>query len=261
MITGAELLVRMLRAYQVEVIFGVPGDTNVPLYAALQQSEDCLRHVMARDERSAGFMADAYARLSRRPGIVEVPSGAGALYALPAIAEAHQSSIPLLLITSDTPIALEGRGVITELDCAKLFETVTKASILVKSPTKIPEIIRRAFRVMTSGRPGAVHLAIPEDVLAQGVEDDRLSCHAEIGLSELSVVAWHRQCGAAGAPARPPRGGQAPALCLWRRCECFGCGSARDEDCRIIVDTRGDDHHRSIVDPRLSCAFNRGDRR
>ena len=177
--TGADLLVRMLVAYGVDTIFGVPGDTNVPLYAALRDAQDKLRHIMARDERSAGFMADAYARLSHRPAVVEVPSGAGALYAIPPIAEAQQSSIPLLLITSDTPISMEGQGVITELDCAKLFETVTKSSYQVKSARKIPEIIRRAFRLMTTGRPGAVHLAIPEDILAEAIDPETVSCHVE----------------------------------------------------------------------------------
>lgn len=178
-LNGADLLVHMLVAYGVDTIFGVPGDTNVPLYAALRGAQDKLRHIMARDERSAGFMADAFARLSHRPAVVEVPSGAGALYAIPPIAEAQQSSVPLLLITSDTPISMEGQGVITELDCAKLFETVTKFSYQVKSARKIPETVRRAFRQMTTGRPGAVHLAIPEDVFVEEVEADSVSLHTE----------------------------------------------------------------------------------
>src|SRR5215475_1131553 len=153
---GATLAVEMLCAYQVKHVFGVPGDTNVQLYGALEQHAGQIRHVMCRDERSAGYMADAYARTSNRPGVVEVPSGGGPMYALPAIAEANASSVPVILITSDTPLAGEGRGVITELDCAKLFESITKASLLVKAPGKIPETLRRAFRVATSGRPGAV---------------------------------------------------------------------------------------------------------
>ncbi len=177
---GAEILIRMLAAYKVDTVFGVPGDTNVALYSALQEAQGTIRHIMARDERSAGFMADAYARLSRRPAVVEVPSGAGALYAVPPIAEAHHSSIPILLITSDTPIAREGQGVITELNCADLYAPITKWSYLVKSAGKIPEVVRRAFRIMTSGRPGSVHLVIPEDVLEEKVETGSVSLEADL---------------------------------------------------------------------------------
>lgn len=177
--TGAQALAQMLKAYDVKFVFGVPGDTNVPLYAALNDVRDSISHVMARDERSAGYMADAYARVTNRPGVMEVPSGAGALYGLPPVAEAQGSSVPMIVITSDTPLAGEGRGVITELDCAKLFEPVTKASILVKSANKIPEIVRRAFRLATTGRPGVVHLAVPEDVLSANVDPATISLYAE----------------------------------------------------------------------------------
>lgn len=176
---GADLIVAMLLAYGVEVVFGLPGDTNVPLYDALREAQDRLRHVMARDERSAGYMADAYARLTGRPAVVEVPSGAGAMYVLPCVAEAHVSGVAMVVITSDTPLRGEGRGVITELDCARLFEPVTKGSWQVKAADRIPDMMRRAFRVATGGRPGAVHLAVPEDILTQVVHLDVVTLHAE----------------------------------------------------------------------------------
>ncbi len=176
---GATLLVKMLCAYDVKHLFGVPGDTNVPLYGALEAHASQIRHVMCRDERSAGYMADAYARVSNRPGVLEVPSGGGPMYALPCVAEANMSSVPMILITSETPLMGEGRGVITEFDCAKLFESITKASVQVKSALKIPEIVRRAFRIATSGRPGAVHITVPEDILHQEVDPKKVSLHAE----------------------------------------------------------------------------------
>ncbi len=176
---GADILVEMLVKYEVETIFGVPGDTNVPLYTALQEREGEIRHVMARDERSAGFMADAYGRLTDKPGVFECPSGAGAMYSLPPVAESNASSVPVILLTIDIPLPGEGRGVITELDCAKLFEPVTKMSVQVKSADKLPEIIRRAFRVACSGTPGAVHLQIPEDMLKADVAPETISLHAE----------------------------------------------------------------------------------
>jgi acetolactate synthase-1/2/3 large subunit len=176
---GADILVDMLIGYGVEVIFGVPGDTNVPLYEALQDSEGEIRHVMARDERSAGYMADAYGRFTSKPGVFECPSGAGAMYSLPPVAESNSSSVPVILLTIDIPLPGEGRGVLTELDCARLFDPITKMSVQVKSAEKLPEIIRRAFRTACSGKPGAVHLQIPEDMLLADVDPSRISLHVE----------------------------------------------------------------------------------
>lgn len=176
---GADILVEMLIGYGVEVVFGVPGDTNVPFYEALQQREGAIRHVMARDERSAGYMADAYGRFTNKPGVFECPSGAGAMYSLPPVAESNASSVPVILLTIDIPLPGEGRGVLTELDCARLFEPVTKLSVQVKTPEKLPEIIRRAFRAACSGKPGAVHLQIPEDMLLAEVDPARVSLHVE----------------------------------------------------------------------------------
>lgn len=163
---GAQILVNMLLEYKVEVIFGVPGDTSVPLYEVLHDVRPAIRHVMARDERSASFMADAYARIAHKPGLCECPSGAGPLYSVPGVAEANSSSIPVILLTSDTPLSGEGRKTVTELNCQMLFESITKWSYLIKQGEKIPEIIRRAFRIATVGRPGAVHLVFPEEVMA-----------------------------------------------------------------------------------------------
>lgn len=176
---GADILVEMLIGYGVEVIFGVPGDTNVPLYEALQEREGRIRHVMARDERSAGYMADAYSRFTSKPGVFECPSGAGAMYSLPPVAESNSSSVPVILLTIDIPLPGEGRGVLTELDCARLFDPITKMSVQVKAAEKLPEIIRRAFRVACSGKPGAVHLQIPEDMLLAEVDPSRISLHVE----------------------------------------------------------------------------------
>ena len=186
---GVDLLVEMLIRNQSEVLFGVPGDTNVRFYAALRRNGERISHVMARDERNAGYMADAYARVSGKVGIVEVPSGAGPMYALPAVAEANLSAAPLLLLTFETAISKERRGLISELDGATLFHSITKDSYQVKYAQLIPDAIRRAFRVATSGRPGAVHLGIPEDILEEEVDPERVSLHVE------------PEC--AQAPARP----------------------------------------------------------
>jgi len=178
-LTGAEALVEMLLSYGVEIVFGVPGDTSLPLYDALYKESSRIRHVLARDERSAAFMADVYARLTHRPAVCECPSGAGALYSLPGIAEANSSSIPVILLTSGISLAGEGKGTITELDHHKLLEPVTKWSSFLKLPDKIPETLRTAFRVATTGRPGAVHLAFPTEVMIGQLNSDRIAIYCE----------------------------------------------------------------------------------
>jgi acetolactate synthase-1/2/3 large subunit len=158
-----------LKEYGVKHVFGLPGDTSMVWYDALRQEREHITHVLTRDERSAGFMADTYARLSGKPGICEAPSGGGATYLLPGIAEANYSFIPLLAFTTDTPLHSEERGVLTEIDQVKLYAPVTKWSTKVKQASLMPEIARKAFRVATGGRPGAVHLSLPEDILAADI--------------------------------------------------------------------------------------------
>lgn len=176
---GAEAIVEMLTQYQVEVLFGVPGDTSIKLYEALYENRERIAHVMARDERSAAFMADAYARLSHKPGVCECPSGAGSLYTVPGVAEANASSIPVIVMTSDIPLSGEGKQTITELDTQKLYESITKWATVVKSPDKIPEVMRRAFRIAVTGRPGAVHLAFPKEALSGRLDRSKDALYAD----------------------------------------------------------------------------------
>jgi len=165
----AQALVEMLKEYRVEYIFGVPGDTSMALYDALHEARGEIRHVLARDERGASFMADAYARLAYKPGVTEAPSGGGATYVVPGVAEANGSSIPLIVFTTDVPITDEGKGTLTAIDQQRLLEAATKWSAVVKRPQMLPDIVRKAFRAATSGRGGAVHVVLPEDVLHEEV--------------------------------------------------------------------------------------------
>src|SRR5262245_642989 len=123
---GARALVDVLVESGVEHIFGLPGDTGMALYDALNDVRDRVTHVMTRDERSASFMADVYARACGRLGVCEGPSGGGATYIVPGVAEAHGSAIPLLCLTSDTPVNQQGRGEVTELDQEALVRPVTR---------------------------------------------------------------------------------------------------------------------------------------
>ncbi len=161
----AQVLVELLKEYGVEYVFGVPGDTSMALYDALYAARGEITHVLARDERGASFMADAYARLAYKPGVTEAPSGGGATYVVPGVAEANGSSVPMIVFTSDVPITDEGKGTLTAIDQQRLLEAATKWRALVKRPQMLPDIVRKAFRTATSGRGGAVHIVLPEDVL------------------------------------------------------------------------------------------------
>src|SRR5260370_25205180 len=112
-------------------------------------------------------MADGYARLAHKPGITEAPSGGGATYVIPGVGEANGSSVPMLVFPSDIPVIDEGKGTLTAIDQQRLLQAVTKWSAVVKRPQMLPDIVRRAFRAATSGRGGAVHVVLPEDVLLE----------------------------------------------------------------------------------------------
>jgi acetolactate synthase-1/2/3 large subunit len=169
-LTGGQIVTEMLKAYGVRYVFGVPGDTSLALYDALCEAQGVIEHILARDERSAAFMADAYARVSGQPGVCEAPGGAGATYLAAGLAEAYASSIPVIAVTSDNPLGGEERNYLGSLDQPALFAPITKWCVQVKRTELIADAVRQAFRVATSGRPGAVQLTLPMDLLAEEVE-------------------------------------------------------------------------------------------
>ena len=168
--TGAEAVVEMLRAHGVEVIFGLCGDTSLPLYDALAR-QGSVQHVLTRDERHAAYMADGYARVTGRVGVCEGPSGGGATYLLPGLAEANESSISVLAINTDIAVSSRNKFTLTELDQRSLMKPLTKWNAVLDRAADIPRMFRAAFESMTSGRPGAAHLALPFDVQNGTVED------------------------------------------------------------------------------------------
>src|SRR3954471_10229457 len=168
-LTGAEAVVEMLKAHRVEVIFGLCGDTSLPLYDALASSKD-IRHVLTRDERHAAYMADGYARVTGKVGVCEGPSGGGATYILPGLVEANESSIPVLAINTDISVSSRGRYTLTELDQRSLMAPLTKWNAVLDRGADIPRVFRQAFDAMTTGRPGAAHIALPFDVQTAPVD-------------------------------------------------------------------------------------------
>jgi acetolactate synthase-1/2/3 large subunit len=162
---GADLLAEALIAAGIDTLFGVPGDTGIAFYDALHSRQDRLRHVLARDERHAGAMADAYARVRNRVGVVEVSSGGGTTYLVGGIGEASAAGVPVLVLASDIHRASRGTGALTEIDQVALFAAVTKWQTRVERAEDIPAAVREALAAATSSRPGPVAVIVPEDIL------------------------------------------------------------------------------------------------
>ena len=178
-LTGAEALVRMLEAYEVKHIFGLCGDTSLPFYDALARLDHGIEHILTRDERSAAYMADAYARVTHKVGVCEGPSGGGATYLLPGLVEANESSIPVLGITSDVPVTSRGKFPLTELNQQALYQPLTKWNTTIDIAEQIPSAIRSAFRAMTTGKPGSAHICLPHDVQKHNVSSSDIWAQKE----------------------------------------------------------------------------------
>lgn len=163
-LNGAETMVRMLEAHGVRHIFGLCGDTTLPFYDAMHLLNHDITHVLTRDERSAGYMADAYSRVTGRPGVCEGPSGGGATYILPGLIEASESSYAMLGITTDISVASYGKYPLTEVDQEAMMRPLTKWNTVIRRADHIPRMVRAAFRAMTTGRSGAAHIGLPYDV-------------------------------------------------------------------------------------------------
>jgi acetolactate synthase I/II/III large subunit len=174
-LSGAEAFVKLLTAHGVDTVFGLCGDTSLPLYDALARlggpGGHGIRHILTRDERSAGYMADTYARVTGKVGVCEGPSGGGATYILPAVAEANESSVAMLAVTTDISVSSRGKYTLTELDQEALFRPVAKWNKVIDRAADIPNLLRRAFREATTGRPGAVHLGLPYDVQKDALDE------------------------------------------------------------------------------------------
>jgi len=171
-LSGAEAVVRLLQAQNVTHVFGLCGDTSLPFYDALYRTAGSITHILTRDERSAAYMADVYARVSGRVGVCEGPSGGGATYMLPGLAEANESSSPVLAITTDVATASRGRSALTEIDQEALFRPACKWTRVLGRASQIPVALRSAFAQMTTGRPGAAHIGLPFDVQNEPVDED-----------------------------------------------------------------------------------------
>lgn len=166
---GAKVLLELLTEEGVEVIFGYPGGSLLTLYDALLDSP--IRHVLPRHEQTAVHAADGYARASGKVGVCMATSGPGAANMVTGIANAYMDSIPLVILTGQVPTHLLGTDSFQEVDITGMTMPITKHSYLVKDAKEIPRIVKEAFYIASTGRPGPVLIDLPKDVLAAEVQN------------------------------------------------------------------------------------------
>ena len=167
-ITGAEAIITCLQEEGVDLIFGYPGGAVIELYDELLKSP--IRHILVRHEQGAVHAADGYARASGKVGVALLTSGPGATNGVTAIATAYCDSIPLVVLTGQVPRALIGNDAFQEVDIVGITRPCTKHNYLVNDPQDLVPILREAFYLASSGRPGPVLVDLPKDIIAAGVD-------------------------------------------------------------------------------------------
>ena len=160
--TGAKALIYALEKEDVDVVFGLPGGANLPIYDALVDAN--FRHILVQHEQSAAHMADGYARIKRKAGVCFATSGPGATNLITGIATAYADSSPMVAVTGQVPLAMIGKDAFQETDIIGVANPCTEYAFQPRTPEEIPEIVKKAFYITESGRPGPVLIDIPKDV-------------------------------------------------------------------------------------------------
>jgi acetolactate synthase I/II/III large subunit len=167
-LTGAQALIKSLEMEQTEVMFGLPGGAILPVYDPLIDSS--IRHILVRHEQGAGHMAEGYAHATGRPGVAMVTSGPAATNIVTPLCDAYMDSIPIVVITGQVPYAVIGTDAFQECDTVGITMPVTKHNWLVTDAQDIPRVVREAFHVATTGRPGPVLIDMPKDIANQEMD-------------------------------------------------------------------------------------------
>ncbi len=163
-LSGAEMVVQSLRDEGVEFLFGYPGGSVLDIYDAIHTLGG-IEHILVRHEQAAVHMADGYARATGKVGCVLVTSGPGATNTITGIATAYMDSVPLIILSGQVMSGLIGSDAFQECDMVGISRPVVKHSFLVKSAAEIPETIKKAFYIASTGRPGPVVIDLPKDVV------------------------------------------------------------------------------------------------
>lgn len=175
--SGADLLLEALTQEGVEVVFGYPGGAVLPIYDALINSP--IRHVLPRHEQTAVHAADAFARVSGKVGVCLATSGPGATNLVTGIANAYMDSIPMVVLTGQVPTSLLGTDSFQEVDITGITLPITKHSYIVKDARQIPRVVKEAFYIARTGRPGPVLIDLPKNVM---LEKDVIPESSELNL-------------------------------------------------------------------------------
>jgi len=162
-LSGGEMLIRALHDEGVEIIFGYPGGAVLHIYDAIF-NQDKVEHILVRHEQAATHAADGYARSTGKPGVVLVTSGPGATNAITGIATAYMDSIPLVVISGQVEKRMIGTDGFQETDMVGISRPIVKHSFMARDPSEIPMLVKKAFHIATTGRPGPVVIDIPKDV-------------------------------------------------------------------------------------------------
>jgi acetolactate synthase-1/2/3 large subunit len=167
-LTGAQALIKSLEMEHVEVMFGLPGGAILPVYDPLIDSS--IRHILVRHEQGAGHMASGYAWATGRPGVAMVTSGPAATNIVTPLCDAYMDSVPIVVVTGQVAYSVIGTDAFQEADTVGITMPITKHNWLVTDANDIPRVVREAFHVATSGRPGPVLVDLPKDVANQQMD-------------------------------------------------------------------------------------------
>lgn len=173
LLTGAQVLIEVLWEQGVDVVFGYPGGSVIPIYDELYKAQDRIYHCTTSHEQGASHAADGYARVSGRPGVVIATSGPGATNLVTGIANAYLDSVPMVAITGNVACAMIGRDSFQEVDITGVTMPITKHNYMVKDVKHLASTLRSAFKLAISGRPGPVLVDIPKDVQTNTVHYQR----------------------------------------------------------------------------------------
>ena len=165
-LNGSEIVIACLKEQGVDTVFGYPGGAILNIYDALYKHQDEITHILTSHEQGAAHAADGYARATGKVGVCLATSGPGATNLVTGIATAYMDSIPVVAITCNVGVSLLGRDSFQEIDIAGVTMPITKYNFIVKDVTKLADVIRRAFKIAKSGRPGPVLVDITKDVTA-----------------------------------------------------------------------------------------------
>ena len=161
-VNGADMLMKSLKEEKVEILFGYPGGAVLPIYDALYKAP--IKHVLARHEQGAIHAAEGYARVSGKPGVVIATSGPGATNLVTGIADAMMDSLPLVVFTGQVASGVIGTDAFQEADVVGITMPITKHNYQVRDLKDLPRIVKEAFHIASTGRPGPVLVDIPKDL-------------------------------------------------------------------------------------------------